>query len=131
MYSRSHSRDIRIPPNYGGSMFNSGRKEFTPVKDLTKKSPPPQPVHEELSPTFEEIPPEPQVQEEAEEQTVFEEKEEAEPVSRDVKEKPSLLSPLGNLGTEELLLLALALIIFQGGKEPDLALILLALLFIN
>ncbi len=43
---------------------------------------------------------------------------------------PSLLSPLGSLGSEELLLIALALIIFQSGKDPDLALILLALLFI-
>lgn len=43
----------------------------------------------------------------------------------------SLLSPIGDLGTEEILLIALALIIFQSGKEPELALILLALLFIN
>ena len=43
----------------------------------------------------------------------------------------SILSPIGALGTEELLLIALALIIFQSGNEPELALILLALLFIN
>ena len=47
------------------------------------------------------------------------------------KKPISILSPLNNLGTEELLLIALALIVFQGGKDPDLALILLALLFIN
>ena len=43
----------------------------------------------------------------------------------------SIFSPIGALGTEELLLIALALIIFQSGKEPELALLLLALLFIN
>ena len=43
----------------------------------------------------------------------------------------SLLSPIGALGTEEILLIALAHIIFQSNKEPELALILLALLFIN
>ena len=47
------------------------------------------------------------------------------------EKKAPILSPFGELGTEELLLIALALIVFGSGKEPDLALILLALLFIN
>lgn len=42
-----------------------------------------------------------------------------------------ILSPEGSLDAEELLILALALIIFQGGKENELALLLLALLFIK
>lgn len=42
-----------------------------------------------------------------------------------------ILSPEGSFEAEELLLLALALIIFQGGKENELALLLLALLFIK
>ena len=50
--------------------------------------------------------------------------------SSNKKSGSSLLSPIGALGTEEILLIALALIIFQNGKDPDLALILLALLFI-
>jgi len=37
----------------------------------------------------------------------------------------------GGLEAEELLILALALIVFQGGKENELALLLLALLFIK
>lgn len=131
MYSRSHNRDIRLPPNYGGSMFNSSRRDLTPVKDLTRKAPQSAPVREEPPVIVEELPPE--IEETVEEAPLREEniQEEAAPVSATVKEKSSLLSPLGNLGSEELLLLALALIIFQGGKEPDLALILLALLFIN
>ena len=50
-------------------------------------------------------------------------------------EKKAVTPPLffseGGLGAEELLILALALIIFQGGKENELALLLLALLFIK
>lgn len=42
-----------------------------------------------------------------------------------------ILSPEGSLETEDLLLLALALIIFQSGKENELALLLIALLFIK
>ena len=111
-------------------MFDSGRRDMTPVKDLTRRSSPHAPVREEAPIVAEETVPEPQ---ESPYESVENEstQEEALQVSSHVKEKSSLLSPLGNLGSEELLLLALALIIFQGGKEPDLALILLALLFIN
>lgn len=42
-----------------------------------------------------------------------------------------ILSPEGSFDAEELLILALALIVFQGGKENELALLLLALLFIK
>ncbi len=42
-----------------------------------------------------------------------------------------ILSPEGSLDAEELLILAIALIVFQGGKENELALLLLALLFIK
>ena len=42
-----------------------------------------------------------------------------------------ILSPEGSFEAEDLLILALALIIFQGGKENELALLLLALLFIK
>ncbi len=50
---------------------------------------------------------------------------------RESEKKTSLFPSLSSIGTEELLLIAIALMVFQGGKEPDLALILLALLFIN
>ena len=43
----------------------------------------------------------------------------------------SILSPEGSLDAEELLILAIALIVFQGGKENELALLLIALLFIK
>lgn len=125
MYSRSH-RDVKIPPNYGGSMFSAARREHTPVEDLTRKPFVPAPTREAP----------PIIVEEAEE-IVENDAEDREPdgasapVFSPSRDKRSLLSPLGNLGSEELLLIALALIIFQGGKEPDLALILLALLFIN
>lgn len=125
MYSRQHNREMRLPPNYGGSRFSPGKRELTPVQDLTKKAPV-QPVREEI-PVYETE--EPQSAEEILEETCEEEAQDS--VAVVPKEKRSVLSPLGNLGTEELLLLALALIIFQGGKEPDLALILIALLFIT
>ncbi len=125
MYSRQHNRDMRLPPNYGGSRFSSAKRELTPVQDLTKKTPV-QPIREDI-PVYETE--EPQSTEEILEETCEEEARDA--VAVVAKEKRAVLSPLGNLGTEELLLLALALIIFQGGKEPDLALILLALLFIT
>ena len=126
MYSRPHNnRDMRLPPNYGGSRFSSAKKELTPVQDLTKKSP--IQSSREDCPTYESN--DTQIENEIREECCFEVT--PEPVAVVPKEKKSLLSPLGNLGTEELLLLALALIIFQGGKEPDLALILIALLFIT
>ena len=54
----------------------------------------------------------------------------SEPTPPPVNLPNSLLSPLGSLGTEEMLLICLALIVFQSGDAPDLALILLALLFV-
>ncbi len=129
MYSRSHNRDMRVPPNYGGSMFNAQQNAPTPVQDMTRKSPPP-PASVPLPPP--DYPPyiEKELAEEIPEQAEGH-AEETVPVSAHSRDNGSLLSPFGSLGSEELLLLALALIIFQGGKEPDLALILLALLFIS
>lgn len=124
MYSRPPNRDSRIPPNYGGSIF-SRNSTVTPVENLThRRIPPPQPHDEPLAFTEEEVCETPMHTEEHTEEPSAE-------VCATTEEKRSLLSPLGHLGTEELLLLALALIIFQDGKEPELALILLALLFIN
>ncbi len=113
MYSRPQGRDLHVPINYGGSIFNSRPAPSTPVEDLTRHRPAP-PV------------PEPPVQE-------SESAQEAPPCPPPAEhpKPPSPLSLFGSLGTEELLLLALALIVFQGGKEPELGLILLALLFIN
>ncbi len=115
MYSRPQ-RDARIPSNYGGSMF--GAVQTTPVEDLTRHRPtvPPPPVHDN--------PPECDFKEEIE-------CEKCPQKSEKCDHGTSILSPLGALGTEELLLIALALIVFQGEKEPELALILLALLFIS
>ena len=145
MYSRFHNRDIRLPPNYGGSAFNTRRTpEVTPVEDLTKKRTVPQ--HQRQIPikrtAEQEQPLTPPVDDaeidelcvadecDSEEYTESDGKKE-ESVPACAQEERSLLSPLGQLGTEELLLIALALIIFQSEKEPQLALILLALLFIK
>ncbi len=119
MYSRT-PRDARIPSNYGGSMFGARPMPATPVEDLTRhaqKAPPPAPVPPPHTPDY---PPSEQLCE----QSCTQEEEHG-------KRQSSILSPFGALGTEELLLIALALIVFQGGNEPELALILLALLFIN
>ena len=114
MYSRpsdKQNRDIRIPHNYSGSIFNQHR------------NPPPEPpVNDEHKDRIYEAMQEPEPQKCEDDQPCESPKE---------QERHSLLSPIGALGTEELLLIALALIIFQSGKEPELALILLALLFIN
>lgn len=128
MYSRSN-RDVRIPPNYGGSAFSSARREHTPVQDMTRRHPTPAPLRDAPHVVVDEAEEIDEIGERIEEECEAEG--DSAPVMTQPKEKHSLLSPLGNLGSEELLLLALALIIFQGGKEPDLALILLALLFIN
>ncbi len=118
MYSRPQSKDLRVPHNYSGSIFNTRPMPSTPVEDLTHRKAPPQtyqaPAQSEECPC-EDAPVCDNVPKAADE----------------LPKNPSLLSPLGSLGTEELLLIALALIVFQGGKEPELALILLALLFIN
>ena len=117
MYSRSSGRDLRVPHNYGGSAF--GIRGSTPVEDLTRRRPP--------YPTLEAS---------AEEYDGRETQgaEAARPQqTADVKSEKHLptFSPIGEIGAEELLLIALALLIFQNGKEPQLALILLALLFVQ
>ncbi len=117
MYSRPQSRDFRVPHNYSGNIFNSRQAPSTLVEDLTNKRPQvqaPQLDSEESCP--------------CEDRAVCEISEV--PRSQESKSN-SLLSSFGSLGSEELLLIALALIVFQGGKEPELALILLALLFIT
>ena len=118
MYSRSSGRDLRVPHNYGGNAF--GIRGSTPVEDLTRRRPP----SPTLEASAEEYDPRDTAKEENKEpQAITEGK------SRQKASPP--LSPIGELGTEELLLIALALIIFQSGKEPQLALILLALLFVQ
>ena len=123
MYSRPTNRDPRIPPNYGGSIF-SRNNTVTPVEDLTHR-------RTQSSQSREE----PYSEEEDRQDAPHCDTEQTELPEEDIchisEEKHSLLSPLGSLGTEELLLIALALIIFQDGKNSELALILLALLFIN
>ena len=119
MYSRSSAKNLRVPHNYGGSTFSS--HGTTPVEDLTRKRPP-SPHVAEYQAHFEDIP-------------KNSEKQDSISLPEDCPQPKShatpVLSPLGELGTEELLLIALALIIFQSGKEPQLALILLALLFVQ
>ncbi len=109
MYSRPPRQDLRVPHNYSGSIFDSRPTPATPVEDLTTKHRP--------------APIQPPEQECAAEST-------AEEICEKKADAP-ILSAFGDLGSEELLLIALALIIFQGGKDPQLGLILLALLFIN
>lgn len=134
MYSRPPNRDIRIPLNYGGSIFE--RNTSTPVQDLTRRRPSPQTPQ---APPLTDFSPTPSQEETLQsaldnsEQSYDNEDNaptEQENSSSNKKSGSSLLSPIGALGTEEILLIALALIIFQNGKDPDLALILLALLFI-
>lgn len=142
MYSRQNdrNRDIRIPRNYNGNVIFSAPSSDIPTKQHVPKD---QPIRRRYADYPEQNDRErqapidaPQGIEEARGDTasigdIREETESADiDVARDTK-PASILSPIGALGTEELLLIALALIIFQGGKEPELALLLLALLFIN
>ncbi len=118
MYSRPQNKDFRVPHNYSGNIFNTRQMPSTPVEDLTHKRPQPPPYQEQLT---------------SDEHT-YEDTDACnttQNAAAAAQKNTSLLAPLGSLGTEELLLIALALIVFQGGKEPELALILLALLFIN
>lgn len=123
MYSRPPSRDPRIPPNYGGSIFSRGNT-VTPVENLTRTRPPTPSDEKRLS-----IPEQNISDGYADDVSQNQDRSGCECAEKG--EKGSLLSPLGQLGTEELLLIALALMIFQDGKDPQLGLILLALLFIN
>ena len=163
MYSRPNDkagRDVRVPHNYGGSIFGSQttptravpvrdegyqrRQAQVPRSPLTSERKEPSHNTEEL---FQEQrqPPMPQerdAQVEGEASCTecegcdrcekCERNENREAVRDEQEKKPfSILSPIGALGSEELLIIALALMIFQSGKEPELALLLLALLFIN
>ena len=132
MYSRPIKEDMRIPHNYSGSIFRQIRtppkaeteistqnnKDFDDTSPLTDIPTPSQPcyVAQDTSNTAEAC----NTEDSTKNQSQYHN-----------KKDHSLLSPIGALGTEEILLIALALIIFQGGVEPQLALILLALLFIN
>ena len=163
MYSRPNDkagRDVRVPHNYGGSIFSSQNSptRAVPVRDDSyqrRQTPIPRsPLHSECKEPLrhtEEIIEEQQQPPNLEESDVradieqscnecegcdkCEECDRTEKQERhqdDCEKKPlSILSPIGALGGEELLIIALALIIFQSGKEPELALLLLALLFIN
>lgn len=141
MYSRQNdrNRDLRIPRNYSGNVIFSSQTAEDAVKQHVAKE---LPVRKKYTDTAEK--PRAYLEQDASadesEQIRESDGQEIEfvaPVDDDsVKERQetkaaSLLSPIGALGSEELLLIALALIIFQGGKEPELALLLLALLFIN
>ncbi len=145
MYSRPSSRDFRVPSNYGGNAFRDNTP--TQAQDLTRRQP--QYRQEEPSPRYTTD----EVRDEHSQEYVNDATDELSkldaqhercegcPKNDKAKEcaaptrtqgaQNSLFSPLGALGSEEILLIALALIIFQSGKEPELALILLALLFIN
>lgn len=135
MYSRR--RDTRIPYNYSGNAF---APREAPVRATPSKSLPPKP-HIEVDPSYSQSIYDAACEQETCESCPFEKKVEDKHEEREQRveecdqksnEKPiPLLSPIGALGTEEILLIALALIIFQSGNEPELALILLALLFIG
>ncbi len=120
---------MKIPRNYGGSAFSESTRIPTPVENKTRSrvhyGRPEMPSHDEpiTEPEAREMPPENQSENECRAC------ENECPCIQQAQKKSPLLSPLGELGTEEILLIALALIIFQNGKDPDLALILLALLF--
>ena len=145
MYSRPQNRDIRVPHNYGGSIFGGERTQpSTPVKDLTKRRYEPPHVVRYVEETPAEEPPThifteereqdaEDLREEHREEHCEDCHKEREEKKNDIgEERPhSLFSPFGALGTEEILLIALALIIFQSGTDSELALILLALLFIQ
>ena len=141
MYSRQNdrNRDIRIPRNYNGNVIFSDPRSDIPTKQHVPKD---QPFRRRYADYPEESDRERQAQTDAfadiederelkEAQDIAEENNNAALDEAQEAKPVSILSPIGALGTEELLLIALALIIFQGGKEPELALLLLALLFIN
>ena len=141
MYSRQNdrNRDLRIPRNYSGNVIFSSQTAEDAVKQHVAKE---LPVRKKYTDTAEK--PRTYLEQDASadesEQIRESDGQEIEFVApadddsvkkRQETKAASLLSPIGALGSEELLLIALALIIFQGGKEPELALLLLALLFIN
>ena len=140
MYSRQNdrNRDLRIPRNYSGNVIFSDPTSDDPIKQHTPRDVPMRKRYadntekprsfaeqeENINEINEKTTPDNEIE--------FVTADDAESETEPQKSKPaSLLSPIGALGSEELLLIALALIIFQGGKEPEVALLLLALLFIN
>lgn len=142
MYSRQNDRgrDFRIPRNYNGNVIFSSPDKDIPTKQHSAKDQPPRKRYADSTEKPYNYSDQDSLIDTPEEDTSGLENQEIEFVEPDDAEKPkeipeaksaSLLSPIGALGTEEILLIALALIIFQGGKEPELALLLLALLFIN
>ena len=141
MYSRQNdrSRDLRIPRNYSGNVIFSDPTNDDPIKQHTPKD---LPIRKRYAESAERqnayteqdaasIEPEQATGADVREIEFVEPTEDGAPQERTEAKAASLLSPIGALGSEELLLIALALIIFQGGKEPEIALLLLALLFIN
>ena len=129
--------DIQIPVGYKGNAFAPPPSSPTPssytrthsspegakisataLERLSQLSEPPKPP-QALAPT-----------EAHEEVAACEICEKKEPAAKE-SALGGILSPAGSLDAEELLILALALIIFQGGKENELALLLIALLFIK
>ena len=141
MYSRQNdrNRDLRIPRNYSGNVIFSDPTSDDPIKQHTPRDLPLRKRYAEsveksrdFSEQEENINKTEDQVAEIDSEIEFSTAEGIENEIEDQKSKPaSLLSPIGALGSEELLLIALALIIFQGGKEPEIALLLLALLFIN
>ena len=149
MYSKltNDKNGIELPPNYGGSIF--GRRESTPRfmppqgasvrRPIVREYAPPSVMtdmtHENASESNDERcerdepcdVPAKECKRECEQCLANAENKD----ERECEKKTSLFPSLSSIGTEELLLIAIALMVFQGGKEPDLALILLALLFIN
>lgn len=126
MYSRQPDRNFRVPHNYSGNIFSSQAQPPTPVEDHTRRPPRTEVRHNEQQAELYEAE---ATAEEALSDASYENSKPLAPAP-EAKRLPAV-SPLGELGTEEILLIALALIIFQSGKEPELALILLALLFIS
>ena len=112
---------INIPLGYKGTAFSA-------LKDDPPEAPRP-PVPSFKSSAAHEI------KDTADEKTVGESITEAQAVSESPPaERPCAHPPVpseNGFDAEELLILALALIVFQGGKENELALLLLALLFIK
>lgn len=148
MYWRQNdkARELRVPRNYSGNVIFSPPSADIPTKQHAPRDLPPrgreraeakrtqEQAQEEYAPPTEldgaELIHE-TCEDCAEASGTLRESGEAPRADGAVGGKSTSLLPLGAVATEDLLLIALALIILQGGKEPELALLLLALLFIN
>ncbi|MBO5883453.1 MAG: hypothetical protein J6Q78_03505 [Clostridia bacterium] len=130
------NRNINIPYNYGGNAF---RRESTPETKIHRAPPPPISVQREQDkPIFEEA--EESIEPVGEEHESFDtDDKDISTVSvskptNDISKKNDLGvfgKLLGGIGSEELLLIALLLLISQGEKNDELSLMLLLLLFIK